>query len=78
MDRSHSKVARNVIPVLEELILKEVPYVHNLYCNLLLISKLIQNHNYSTKSYSNLSEFQDLDFMRMIGNAKVYYGLFFL
>ena len=55
----------------DKLVLKTVPYVPKLACNLLLVSKLVKDLNCIAKFTSNLCEFQILDSEKMIDSARL-------
>lgn len=75
-DGSLSKVSgTGSVVISKDLILDCVLLVPNLDCNLLSVSKLIQEKNCVAKFYSNNCVFQDLDSGKPIGNARVYSGL---
>ncbi|WP_423229665.1 hypothetical protein, partial [Vibrio vulnificus] len=50
--------------------LQNVLHVPKLACNLISVSKLAKDSNYSTKFFQNCCVFQDMESGRMIGNAK--------
>lgn len=78
-DGSHFKVIGfGSIPLSKDIKLKSMLLIPNLDCNLLSISKLINDMTCITKLTSQNCVFQDLDSKTMIGNAKVFEGLYIL
>lgn len=78
-DGSHSKVTWfGLVPLSKDITLKSVLLVPNLDCKLLSISQLTNDMNCIIKFTSYNCVFQDSDSGTVIGNAKMFEGLYIL
>ena len=72
VDNSFSKVEGvGSVYLTNKLVLKIMPYVPKLDCNLLSTSKLVKDLNCIAKFTSDLCEFQILDSKKKIGNVRL-------
>ena len=78
-DGSFSAIAgKGCVVISPTLILQNVLHVPNLSCNLLYVSKLVQDKNYQANFFHSHCVFKDLNSGRTIDSAKESGGLYLL